>query len=806
MKNFVAFDLETTGLSENDEIIEIGLAKVNDGKIIEKFSTLVKPSKRLTKDIVELTGISQRMLDEAPIISDVIDKTKEFIGNDIIVGHNVSFDLSFIGKFIILKNDYLDTLKLTKIFYPFSHTHSLGHIAKYLGIKTDVEHRALDDAITTAMIILKMNEDLKKLGFKTLFDIQNTLPDCPERNYIKELLKDVGNEIKYNYEIPINYIFIDKEVNDFLLLDDIQKEIFENISENNFNIIELVNVNNLKDIVVLPILKFVKNNKEKFCIVKTESENINEFFSLIIRFADEQNSGIKAVFKNNKESYLCLKKFYGINKSESNTIEPFTMASLIFWLSKTKTGNLNEIKNIIKDDEIKLNIDETCRGVECEFYDKCFFFEIANKEKDADIIITNYISFFRNYIEYKNVLFLDAEEIEEKATQGFSLIIEFKEIDYILKNIFENMPELKNILQDDYNILRENFNMMGKEILDNNEKFRNGIIFSEYKDRFISISEIISTMNNKINDNKYTNSLRRFLDRLNEIFLRDNDYVLKINFSKTDELLSGQYIFYPVEVWKKTYEKILKIDRGVFISGGITTGCNFDFFKMISGLDKIKKEIKTNSFNFSKEDSRRFKIYATTFLPPYNSNDFNKDIVLVLKEVFKGFKKSYVMFTSYTNAEKVFELVNDKEGSNFYKHAKYKNLNSILKNNDEYIVLGTLHLFDKVNEKKFDILVIPKIPFPNMMDEIIKRRIEALSRYGFDGFKDYLLPIAILKIKKSFLKMLKISFDRCAVILLDRRMFDKDYSSIITDSLPVETEKVESKEELKEKLIDFFNG
>ncbi len=803
MRNFVSFDLETTGLSEYDEIIEIGLVRIRDGKITEKFSTLVKPAKKIPRDITELTGINQKMLDEAPRITDVIDKTKEFIGEDIIVGHNVVFDIGFIKKFISLDNEFVDTLKLAKIFYPFSQTHSLGHLAKYLGIKIDVEHRALDDAITTAMIILKMNDDIINMGFKTVFEIMDTLSESPERNYIKGLLKDVKNEMRYDYEIPENYCYIDKSYKEINLIDDIQKEIYDNIRENNLYILEIASVKDLKDFVILPILKFIKENNEKFILIKTEGENINDFLRYINNLANENDCGIKAVFINNKESYLCLRKFNEVNGTKN--IEPFTMASLKFWIKKTKTGNINEIKNIIKDDDMKISVDETCSGEECEFFDRCFYYEMIRKENESDIIITNYMNFFRNELEYNNFVFFDAEEIEEKATQGFSIIIEFKEIEYIIKKILESSPQTYELIKDDYDMLKENFILMGKEIIGNNEKFKNGIIFSEYKDRFISISEIMTTIRNK-SGNKFIKSLNRILDKLNNLFIKDNDYVMKVNFTKPEDILSAFYIFYPVLVWNRTCEKISGIKRGLFISRTVTTGCNFDFFKRISGIDRIKREIRTSSYNFSKDVIDKFRIYISTFHPPYNSNEFNKDVGSMLKKVLGGFRKSYVMFTSYTNAEKVFDLIDEKEEGAFIKHAKYKNLNNVLKNVEEYIVLGTTHLFDRVKEKKFDILVIPKIPFPNMADEIVKRRAEAFSKTELNSFNDYLLPTAIMKIKKSLIKILNLSFDKCAIIILDRRMLEKDYSSMIIDSLPVDVEKVESNEELKEKLLNFFNG
>ncbi len=792
MKDFVAFDLETTGLSDDDEIIEVGIVRVRNGEIKETYSTLIKSKKKISRDISELTGITPNMLDEAPDIGEVTNTIKEFIGDDVIIGHNIGFDIKFIKRYIDFDNRCIDTLKLVKIFYPFSITHSLGNIAKYLGIDVETEHRALDDAITTAMIVLKMNNDLKSLGKKTLFEIQEKLPPSTERDYIKGLINEAGNQEKYNYEIPSDFLSQDNGYNEILLDKDIQEKIYDKIKGSPLYIIEFLNFSELYKIYLPPLLKFIKESNEKFCIVKQDGDDLNEIFQYLKMFSSEKKISIKATFFTNKESYICLRKFEEIMNSSSD-IDPFAHASLTFWLPRTKTGNLNEIKNSLKDEYLKLRIDETCNGISCKFYESCYYFKIKDLMNDADIIITNYNNYFRNKISFENLLFLDVEEIEDKATQGFSIIIEFKEIDYILKNVINKIGE------EIYRHLKENFIMLGKDIMSNNEKFRNGIIFSEYKDRFITIYELLSMIMEKLNGDLNKREIEKFLNILNHLFIMDYDYVLKVNFTKQDDPLSCVYSFFPVEIWNRISEKLDFIKRGIFISNALTTSCNFDYFKMITGLNKLKKEIAQDSFQI--KDEERFKIYLPTFISPHNSDGFNTDVVNILKNLFKGLK-IYVMFTSYTNVEKIYELIEKDE--NVFKHAKYKNLNSILKNSNEYIVLGTIHLFERV-QKRFDILIIPKIPFPNMKDEIIRRRQEVLAKYLLDTFKEYLLPSAILRMKKSFSKISRLSFDKCAVIILDRRIFEKDYSGIIVDSFYVAAEKIESGYELKEKLTSFFN-
>ena len=120
---FIAFDLETTGLNiDEDEIIEISAVKFINGEYHSNFTTLVKPKKNISKQISDLTGIDNEMVQSAPLIEDVLDDFLSFINNNILVAHNIEFDLSFINrvinqnqKNISIKNT-CDTLLLSRSF------------------------------------------------------------------------------------------------------------------------------------------------------------------------------------------------------------------------------------------------------------------------------------------------------------------------------------------------------------------------------------------------------------------------------------------------------------------------------------------------------------------------------------------------------------------------------------------------------------------------------------------------------------------------------------------------------------------
>lgn len=174
---YCVLDLETTGFSAvTEKITEIGIMKLKDGKVIEEFSCFVNPEKPIPARVVEVTNITDDMVRNAETIAQVFPKMLDFINGSVLVAHNAEFDIGFLkhnAKILGYNFDYtfLDTLSLAKELFPDYKTYKLGRIAKNLGIKVEVAHRALDDVDTTVKVFKIMLEKLKQRGAETLEDI-----------------------------------------------------------------------------------------------------------------------------------------------------------------------------------------------------------------------------------------------------------------------------------------------------------------------------------------------------------------------------------------------------------------------------------------------------------------------------------------------------------------------------------------------------------------------------------------------------------------------------------------------------------
>ena len=174
---FVAFDLETTGLSSiNDRITEVGAVILKNGKEIDRFQTLVDPERLLTPENTELTGITNEMLKGQPKIEEILPQFLEFVGDRPLVAHNAAFDIGFIRaecqrQKISRSFTYADTLVLSRILMPQLNKHKLNIVADALSLPEFNHHRAADDAMTCGLIMAKFMEQLREQGVESLQSI-----------------------------------------------------------------------------------------------------------------------------------------------------------------------------------------------------------------------------------------------------------------------------------------------------------------------------------------------------------------------------------------------------------------------------------------------------------------------------------------------------------------------------------------------------------------------------------------------------------------------------------------------------------
>lgn len=164
-QSYVAVDLETTGLNpKTDKIIEIGAVRIEAGVETGTFQTMVNPRRKLDERIIQLTGIVDLMVEDAPGIGDILDEFLEFCGELPLLGHHVIFDYSFLKRAVVnhgatFDRAGIDTLKLCRDLMPMEAKKSLEAACAYFGIERQGAHRALGDAIDAHCLFQKLMAD-----------------------------------------------------------------------------------------------------------------------------------------------------------------------------------------------------------------------------------------------------------------------------------------------------------------------------------------------------------------------------------------------------------------------------------------------------------------------------------------------------------------------------------------------------------------------------------------------------------------------------------------------------------------------
>lgn len=198
---FVVFDIETLGLnSHKNEIIEIGAVKIKAGRVIDRFSKLINPKRRVPTKITEITSITDAMLADKPTIDEVIGEFLEFIKDAVLVAHNAPFDMGFIKRDVkkYLNIDFspmvIDTLQMARDLFPDMKKFGLGDLNKALGLSLEKHHRAVDDSQATGNMFIIFLDKYKELGIENLEDINGAFPVNVKKQGLRNVIVLVKNQ------------------------------------------------------------------------------------------------------------------------------------------------------------------------------------------------------------------------------------------------------------------------------------------------------------------------------------------------------------------------------------------------------------------------------------------------------------------------------------------------------------------------------------------------------------------------------------------------------------------------------------
>ncbi len=495
-REYIFLDLETTGLDAvQDEIIEIGAVKSRQGEIIDTFHTLVKPGCRISYKIKKLTGISDEMLNDAAPVKQILPQLLDFIGDLPLVGHNINFDLGFINQALgtPVANEFIDTLELARLVLPTAASYRLGSLRERLTGLRPVQHRALEDAKSTAEIFYKILESMAAIDISVLRDINRLLAvsQWSGKNVFLRLEQHKSaffplakidlayNFMKKNEEIKLAGPALNNEPDSSRLLIDpaklhgllaadgpfarrypdyqyrSQQVDIITLTAKAFNeekhlLIEAGTGTGKSLAYLLPAIYWAVQNNTRV-VIATHTINLQEQLWQNDLPVIKQITGLefKEALVKGRNNYICLRKWEQNKKDAEalNATEKLFCARLQVWLTNTMDGDRSEIN--LNAQEAAGWTDfcadpETCLGPKCSWFNShCFFMKSRHRAEDAHILITNHsvllsdLKTDNRILPAHDYLVIDeAHNLEDQAGEQLGAVVTSSYINRLLQHLY----------------------------------------------------------------------------------------------------------------------------------------------------------------------------------------------------------------------------------------------------------------------------------------------------------------------------------------------------------------------------------
>lgn len=507
---YVVVDLETTGNSpkKGDKIIQFAACVVEDGKIIDQYSSFVNPQACIPPFIEELTGISEAQVKTAPLFSEIAPKILTMLDGAYFVAHNVLFDLSFLQEELTnagydgFYGSVLDTVELARILLPTADSYKLGELANREGLIHDRPHQADSDAYVTAELLimfinrllrlprvtilqlLKLSRALKSdialLIEELLLEKDKEVEELPHDLHIyrgialrkiPDACTNIEKEEQRNHTYPSRseekvalfmkaFANYERRNGQFQMMD----AIFSALTDKVHALIEAGTGVGKSLAYLLPSAFFAKGNNQKMVIstytIQLQQQLLLNDIPLLKKMLPFE---IKAVLLKGKNHYLSLARFeQSLNEEDNNYDTLLTKMQILIWLLETENGDYDELHlssggmrfwDRISHDDVSLELNKSWL-----YHD--FYLRARDKAHQVDIIITNHSLLLTDMVSkssimprYHYCIIDEGHHFEKEACKHFGEAIDYFSIRVLLNKFgqFEQMQlyyQLEKLLKN----------------------------------------------------------------------------------------------------------------------------------------------------------------------------------------------------------------------------------------------------------------------------------------------------------------------------------------------------------------------
>jgi DNA polymerase-3 subunit epsilon/ATP-dependent DNA helicase DinG len=512
-KTYVALDLETTGLDPNrDAIIEVGALRFSGPQEIEVYSTFVNPGRRIPHFITELTGITDDHVTGAPSIRQVAYELQEFVGRDIVIGHNVGFDLRFLRRHDTLtQNYYIDTFELAGILVPHASRYSLSNLVKEVGLHLPAQtHRALDDARMAHALYVELFERAMKLPKSILDEIVRLAKHAkwPPRFFFQESLR---GRVREGFQGGIGAQLAAQRGGDAagpLFLPEVEFDPLEARLEPHLleierlkallgaegplcNIIEGYEYRPEQELMMesvaqafntsshlmveagtgtgkslaylIPAVGWADQNDDRV-VISTNTINLQE------QLADKDipllsklfATGFRAMVLKGRSHYLCRRQFQSLRRGgPSNADEMRVLAKILLWLPNTLDGDGDGLFLPTPRERAvwsRLSASaENCSVRDCPYYhgQGCFFYRARERAETAHVLVVNHALLLADIAAenrvlpaYDHLIVDEAHHLESATTEALHFSVDWYALRALLNDLLRGHKKHSGIVDE----------------------------------------------------------------------------------------------------------------------------------------------------------------------------------------------------------------------------------------------------------------------------------------------------------------------------------------------------------------------
>lgn len=798
---YAVVDLEATGTGIDAKIIQIGIVLIEEGKIVDTYSTDVNPRVPLDNHIKELTGITDSQLVQAPDFTEVAGEIYRRICDAIFVAHNVSFDANLLAENLFFEGYDLftprvDTVELSQLFFPTFEKYSLTHLSNELDLGLEQAHTALSDALATAHLFLKIQDKIRSLPKLVIEQIRLFADHLlfESRLVIDELYAQMTDEVSLDLEVvhgialrkpkqslPPRRLSSDFVTNIHLLglqeraLQTRFAQLIEKrlVDEKQVHFIQAQAGIGKTYGYLLPLLANTQENLLLIVPTKVLQEQI----------MSNEGKAIQQVFQQSicsiksPSHFIKLDAFWrSLQHPEENRLLNVFKMQILVWLCETETGDMGELKQKYRYPAYFEQLAHDGKLEHSLFGEWDFWSRLQIVAKQSRLLITNHSYFLTHFrkqdspmenrllvIDEAQKLMLAAESVarsswdlvsliqlmQDKKEQSETLLKQrlYESTYFELQHIHHQLPSKGYwyLRKEQLHQIRQNILELGDAELQEWENFLN-----DYDEFWVEVK-------------------------------RDGEKRSTYLCASRDDLLE------PAKWLPDT--KIFCISATLEISQQVSLATLLGF--SLVSYDKLPHQQSGQQLLLVPSDLPDILSWSREAHAAY--------LLQRLEEIRQVGFPVLVLFTSVSFLKLVSDLLDEKGVEHLaqHKHGLEDHLRRRFERGDCPLLLGTGSFWEGVDFSGHSnlIQVITRLPFEHPKDQFVRKVSRRLRIEGKSPFYDFNLPMMMLKLKQAFGRTQRHPDQRSVLILLDNRLQTKPYGQqvrtflckdYLVDSIPVD--------------------